>query len=236
MRENIYKAKGVGEDKNRWFFGNYLSWQETTYCFKEDYDKHPENTKHYIVWDDIMDWGLPNKHFRADINPDTLCQYVGRKDKNKHKIFEGDILKGERYIDYGQTGEFVPYITVVEWNSDKCGFEPFCSFDNYSYDLSKCEIIGNIYDNTESFAEPCCKVGDSAYFIWNYNEPEIQECKIKEFQFIKRGVYVCLDYVDCLEEHQTVSFSMDKLDNSWFLDAEKVEARLNKLKNNGCVD
>lgn len=33
----------------------------TTDAFAEDYEKKPVETKHYIVADEMTDWGLPNK-------------------------------------------------------------------------------------------------------------------------------------------------------------------------------
>lgn len=76
-RDIEFRAKGIEEnDKNRWYYGSYYRTDDTTYCFKEDYDRHPDNTKHYILFDEIMDWGLPNRKLRADINIDTLGQYT----------------------------------------------------------------------------------------------------------------------------------------------------------------
>lgn len=52
MREILFRAKGVDEkDKDRWYEGYYLALSDTTYCIKEDYEKNPDNTKHYIVFD-----------------------------------------------------------------------------------------------------------------------------------------------------------------------------------------
>lgn len=84
-----------------------------------------------------------------EIIPETVGQYTGLTDKNGMKIFEGDILRGERYVDYGQTGEFKPHITVVKWNVKKSAYEPLNYFDGYSYDIKNYEIIGNIHDNPE---------------------------------------------------------------------------------------
>lgn len=80
MREIKFRAKGIEEnDKDRWYFGSYYKTDDTTYCFKEDYDRNPDNTKHYILFDEMTDWCLPNRKLRADININTLGQYTRTK-------------------------------------------------------------------------------------------------------------------------------------------------------------
>lgn len=90
--------------------------------------------------------GLPISTYR--VIEKTIGQYTERKDKNKIKIFEGDIVKGN-----------FPYAEkcVVVWDNKRCGFylKPIthwgkASTDKY-YKLNSCvlEIIGNIYDNPE---------------------------------------------------------------------------------------
>ena len=58
MDTQLCKAKLL--NSNTWITGFYASKQETTYCFKEDYDRNPVQTRHYIICDEMTDWGLPN--------------------------------------------------------------------------------------------------------------------------------------------------------------------------------
>ena len=70
------KAKSINSDS--WFTGWYIQKDDTTFCFTEDYARHPNNTKHYIVFDRMTDWGLPNKTMITEIDPKTLKLIEGR--------------------------------------------------------------------------------------------------------------------------------------------------------------
>ena len=73
-----------------------------------------------------------------------LMQYTGLKDKNGKEIYEGDILfesSGEEYFK-----------VVFEDGSFRAEFEG--DFEEHSFDLidvvaQGCEVVGNIYENTE---------------------------------------------------------------------------------------
>lgn len=146
MREIKFRAKGNDEEtKGRWFYGAYAKLNKTTYCFKQDYDMHPENTQHYIIFEEMTDWGLPNKHLRASIDPNTIGQYTNLKDKKGKEIYEGDILKIEN-IDYAKVYYDIDRMAwgleaIGEWYLDS----PLLS-DNTNLDLL---VVGNIYDNPE---------------------------------------------------------------------------------------
>lgn len=136
--------------KGQWVQGSYWRYDITTYCFKEDYEAHPDNTVHYILFDEMTDWGLPNRQFRADVIPETVGQYTGLTDKNGKRIFEGDFVR----VDEGVKEAF-----RVNDGEIKYAWGGFCvdafgllnslnALANYE-GVIRCEVIGNVHDNPE---------------------------------------------------------------------------------------
>ena len=88
-----------------------------------------------------------NEQFFA-IDPDTICQCTGLKDKNGKLIWENDIMVAHLDEDYP---EDETYIRIL-W----CG-NGFCSIENGSKDIAPIdkfdrehfEVCGNIFDNKE---------------------------------------------------------------------------------------
>lgn len=82
MKVPVFKAHG--DDIDRDFEGFYFAMPETTYCFSDDYRSIPVKIKHYIAFDEMTDWGLPNQPRIATIDPSTLVQvgYVDTEDVN----------------------------------------------------------------------------------------------------------------------------------------------------------
>ena len=145
MREILFRGKDP--ETGTWYEGFYMALSDTTYCFKGDYDAHPDNTKHYIVFDRMTDWGLPNQHLRADVDPSTVGQYTGLKDKSGKRMCEGEICRNTR------TGESVS----VKWHGTMAGYVwNKRRADGFLFDFGelfracdKYEVIGNIHDNPE---------------------------------------------------------------------------------------
>ena len=156
----IYRAKGIEEnDKDTWYVGGYVMMSDTTYCFKEDYERAAREGNdprhHYIIFDKMVDWGLPNRHLQAEIRPDTLCmstEYV----KNNKLVFQGDIinLNPDEIVGIVRFGKYRSpfdspmtehYGFYIEWP------ENFHLRKDIGYWMN-CEetnVIGNIIDNPD---------------------------------------------------------------------------------------
>lgn len=97
--------------------------------------------RYYIRNQNILD---------TEVDPKTVGQYIGLKDKNEVKIYEGDIV-----ID--KEDEMIGYIV---WNKEEASFYFSILFENGTYEeeklndwIEELEVIGNIVDNKELLEE-----------------------------------------------------------------------------------
>lgn len=146
MREILFKAKR--KDNGKWVEGYYYKMSETTYCFKEDYERKPVSEHHYILQERMTDWGLPNQIVQIEIDSETLCQFTGLCDKNGKKVWENDILMANLDESYPEDATY----ETVEWNVAGWVTHETDSTDRQyldEFDLEHYEAIGNIFDNPE---------------------------------------------------------------------------------------
>lgn len=127
MREILLRGKRI--DNGEWTTGDLLRFQDSTVI-------------HAYVY------GL-RKAFKVD--PDTVGQYTGLKDKNGKKIFEGDIVAGLflfgmmiKAVVVFQDGAF-----GLKWHRGEV--EEFCAFTSICN--VEIEVVGNIHDNPELMEE-----------------------------------------------------------------------------------
>lgn len=153
MREILFKAKRI--DNGKWVEGYYQKMSETTYCFKEDYERKPVSEHHYILQERMTDWGLPNQIVQIEIDSETLCQFTGLTDKSNKKIWENDIVNHNG--EYALV-KFGMYCSSFDYGSYNLGFyvdfpEETFYRKELGYWRRKVETSGNVFDNPELLQE-----------------------------------------------------------------------------------
>jgi len=160
MREVLFKAK-MKSRPDTWVEGFYCSRNDMSHHCKEDNKKIPVcKMTHYIMQDEMIDWGLPNEFVLYKINPDTLCQYVDyvcewemANYTVRKKLFEHDIIT----INYG--GFIIEAEIIIRDGRLMLKSEYFANgttFFNtkliskdYKNHILNTKIVGNIFDKCD---------------------------------------------------------------------------------------
>ena len=139
MREILFRGKRI--DNGEWVEGDFIApyfispYQNSELYINETF----VNGKSVdgIVW-------CQGSFYRID--PSTVGQYTGLKDKNGNRIFEWDIVKTDKFSEQNKQ-----YIIKYDLQ-----FGAFIGQDRYNIyfvtfdgDSGEFEVIGNIYDNPE---------------------------------------------------------------------------------------
>ena len=149
MREIIFRGKRL--DNGEWAEGFYISHLNACHYII------PFRTGGYEAMDNSF---YVHKWFEVD--PSTIGQYTGLKDKNGKRIFDGDILHIAKIAD-ALGGYYRPPLdyhvnVVVKWDLCAWMWETLCEDKRYisfpdAWCLYECEIIGNAHDNQELLKE-----------------------------------------------------------------------------------
>src|SRR5690554_2023207 len=138
------KFRGKRINNGQWVYGGYHKHTKRQVCPVGDDKLKDEDICHVIVQSGFADWNMPKPLEAIEVDPKTIGQFTGLKDKSGQEIYEGDVVK------YGDTIHEV----VFEQRNNTAYFgltyspEETRSFGHYQ-DLQQIEIIGNIYENPE---------------------------------------------------------------------------------------
>lgn len=125
----LYRAKQIGN--REWVKGFYV-------------EKITESGGRYYIYIGIINMsGLCTTDCYYEIDPSTLCQCTGLKDKNGTLIWENDLIKQKKHL------------FKIKWIPGIAGFaaEPL-EEGNWSPcvntgSMETVEVIGNVFDNLE---------------------------------------------------------------------------------------
>lgn len=127
MRDIMFRGRDI--KTSQWIYGYLFQiWEQT-----------------YILWGTTN--GLPNM---IDVNPSTVGQFTGLKDKNGKEIFEGDITSPGGVVVFGKIGYDSSWngLTGFYFKGNYDAEEDFYELQ-YHFIPDEIEVIGNIHDNPE---------------------------------------------------------------------------------------
>lgn len=154
--------RGKRTDNGEWVQG----------CLITDETEDSKRFIGYVIGTD--EDGIPHDLDVVQVEPSTICQCTGLKDKNCKLIWENDIVdflghKGTVVFECGSFG--IAYKTPIDWNGIEANIKPITGCDNRLYvcendnyislweiywnfndeddSLNTVEVIGNIFDNPE---------------------------------------------------------------------------------------
>jgi len=138
MREIKFRGKRFD---GKWVYGFYCRWQ-TRHCIAEFPYESGFNGGDIISYE-IAGW--------YEVDPETVGQFIGIKDKNGKEIYEGDIVKTDTI--YAMEIYWMGIAWGFRWDGEYGLDEQIIDFDGDA-EINKrtkqfkyLEIIGNVHEN-----------------------------------------------------------------------------------------
>lgn len=137
--QDRYLFKAKRKDDGEWVFGGL------SYC---------EKTNAYFITNMGKDH-ISYIGFHQEVDPESICQCTGLKDKNGHLIWENDIVAyWDSYSTESGLAE-ADCIGKVVWDDETISFQVTNRLSAESYEVlgDECSVIGNVFDNPELLEE-----------------------------------------------------------------------------------
>lgn len=132
MREVCWRAQDLATKK--WVYGDLITTLRDI-----DNDGNEVYQPCYIYQEQSLANGN-NRYIHFSINPKTVGEYIGKKDRNRRRIYEWDIIR----IDI--CGDIQNYL--VSYDSENARFVVGNTDIIFWSDFSeRAEVIGNLFDN-----------------------------------------------------------------------------------------